>query len=278
MKNHMIAERPKHLRSPALTGYQPSRCSAEFVDGVRQCSGKLRGCMGKRFDLQADTELSATDNPSQYVWFVRSGVIRLQRYGYDGRRQLLSLTFAGEIAGYETQLRDGMSVAAATPCRVCRFEKREFDALLRDEPELRKDFFLQQQAQLDLLLWLTWSIGALRPDERFSAFLALLTRLMPYQPLPDGTGLLSIPLPRIDIADLLATTVETISRITHRMAEDGIIEIRDPLHFRILNMQRLIQFGQIERFIEGFHSPSAKMNRLNSLMGFLASRPDNACG
>ena len=263
-------------RRSVLGGHLPSPCSVGPDACPSQCGGKLRGCTGKRHDLPADAELMAGVDPNRHVWFVRSGILRLQRHGFHGRRQVLSLTFAGEIIGYETQLREGMSVVAATPCRVCKIEKREFDALLRAEPDLRKDFILQQQAQLDLLLWLTWSIGSLRPDERFAAFLALSTRLMPYQPLSDGTGILSILLPRLDIADLLSTTVETISRTSHRMAEDGIIQIRDPFHFRILDMKRLISLGQIGNFIEGFITPSTQNNRLNNLMGFIASQSDSA--
>lgn len=238
-----------------------------------RCAGKLHGCLGRRFDIEPDSEIISDDSPNRHVWFVRSGVLRLQRYGYNGRRQVLSLILPGETIGYESELRDGMSVEAATSCSVCRIDKREFDQMLDRDGDLRKDFLRQQQNQLDRLLWLTWSIGGLRPDERFSAFLALACRFMPFQAQPDGSSILSMQLSRPDIADLLSTTVETISRITHRLARTGIIEIVDPANFRILDMKKLCRLGRIGSDLEGFpKGPDPLNTRLNVLMGLVGDQ------
>lgn len=201
---------------------------------------------GQHVDLEADCEVISDRAPSRHVWLVKTGILRFQHYSYDGKRQILSLALPGEIVGYGREWREGMSLETATQGSLCRIDKRDYDRSLQSDYRLRTAFYIQQQDQLDRLRWLTWLIGALRPDERLSAFLAVSTRFMPCQPLPDGTAVLSMLLSRSDIADLLATSVESISRIVHKLDQAGVIEIKDPAHFRIVNLQGLTGLGKID--------------------------------
>jgi CRP-like cAMP-binding protein len=230
--------------------------------GIPMTCGDLR----HREDLPPDTEVISGGEADHDIWLVRSGILRLQRYSVDGRRQILSLFLPGEIVGYDNRLRDGVSVETVIPSGLCRLDRRKFDTLFASNRVLRTDLLRQQQDQLDRLRWLTWSIGALNPEERLSAFLALSSRFMPYDPLPDGTGILSMQLPRADIADLLATTVETISRMTHRLSEAGLIRIIDPAHFRLLDLERLTSRGRIEAIFNRMSRTSLKLHdRLKAL-------------
>lgn len=200
---------------------------------------------GRGQDVQADEEVIPQTGPGASVWFLKRGIVRMLRYGVDGRRQVLSLSFAGEFLGYEPNWREGLIVETATPCRLCRIARRDLDAAMQGNAALRAAYYRQQRDQLERLRLLTWSIAALRPDERLGGFLALATRFLPYQRLPDGTGVLSITVARADIADLLATTVESISRIMRRLAETGLVEIRDPAHLRLLDVDGLAELGRI---------------------------------
>ena len=226
----------------------PSACGTGNGLHCSLTLGKNRVCGDARHRevRAADSDVISGGARSRDVWLVRTGILRLQRHAYDGRRQILSLFFPGEIVGFEEEFRDGVTVETAIPSSLCRIDRRWFDRMVTENTSLRAELFRQKQEQLDRLYWLTWSLGALKPEERLCAFLALSSKFMPYQPLPDGTGILSVHLPRKDIADLLGTTVETISRIVHRLSSHRIIEIRDPAHFRILDMSRLIELGKIE--------------------------------
>lgn len=243
--------------------------------GVPMICGDAR----HRVERAPDSEVMSGSTTDKSVWFVRTGILRLQRYSYDGRRQILSLYLPGDFVGYERQLREGVSVETVTESGLCRIDRRRFDIMLGKNRTLRDDFFRQQQDQLDRLHWLTWSLGALGPEARLSAFLALSSRFMPYQWLPDGTGVLSMLLPRSDIADLLATTVESISRITHRLAETGVIEIKDASHFRILDLKKLRDLGQIDGTFDGLSNGIAeRRTRLSGLVGLTADSPRCFCG
>ena len=243
--------------------------------------GKTMVCGNARHrdDLEPDSEVISGGASSQNIWFIRSGILRLQRHAYDGRRQILSLFFPGEIVGFEGEFREGVTVETATQSGLCRIDRRWFDRMVDQNDVLRAELFRQKQDQLDRLHWLTWSLGALKPEERLCALLALSSKFMPYQPLPDGTGILSLHLARKDIADLLGTTVESISRIVHKLADTGIIEIRDPAHFRFLDLPGLIAKGKIDGHFDRMAFSLAR--RRGQLEGLITGGTENlicSCG
>jgi len=243
--------------------------------------GKTMTCGERRLreERGPDSEVIIGGVRSHDLWFIRSGILRVQRHTYDGRRQILSLFIPGEIVGFDGEFREGVSVETATQSSLCRIDRRWFDSMVDQNDILRAELFRQKQDQLDRLHWLTWALGALVAEERLCAFLALSTKFMPYQALPDGTGVLSVYLPRKDIADLLGTTVETISRIIHRLSDAGVIEIRDPAHFRFLDLSRLIALGRIEGVFDRMIVGIAKRRSL--LEGIIVPESDDAicfCG
>lgn len=243
--------------------------------------GKTMICGDERHreERGPDSEVILGGAASHDLWFIRSGILRVQRHAYDGRRQILSLFLPGEIVGFDGEFREGVSVETATQSGLCRIDRRRFEGLVDHNDALRAELFRQKQDQLDRLHWLTWALGALAPEERLCAFLALSSKFMPYQALPDGTGVLSVYLPRKDIADLLGTTVETICRIFHRLSDSGVIEIRDPAHLRFLDLSKLIALGRIEGVFDSMIVGFAKRRSL--LEGGVAPGADDAicyCG
>jgi CRP-like cAMP-binding protein len=225
--------------------------------------GKTMVCGDARHreDRGSDSEVISGRARSAHVWFIRSGLLRLQRHAYDGRRQILSLFLPGEIVGFDGEVREGTSVETATPSGLCRIDRNRFDRMVHQNDTLRAELLRQKQDQLDRLHWLTWSLGALAPEERLCGFLALASTCMPYQPQPDGSGVLSMRLPRKDVADLLGTTVESICRILHKLSREGVIEIRDPAHFRFLDRARLITLGQIDGLFDRIAGGLARRSR-----------------
>lgn len=238
----IIPQVPANIPGRIPVGDQHARKTAAIRFGAAMVCSEAR----QREDRAADCEVVSGMAGSKDVWFVRSGILRLQRHAYDGRRQILSLFLPGEIVGVEGEFREGVSVETATKSSLCRIERHKFNRMVDQNEVLRAELFRQKQDQLDRLHWLTWSLGALSAEERLCAFLALSSKFMPYRPLPDGTSMLSICLPRKDIADLLGTTVESISRIVHKLSDTGVIQIKDPVHFRVRDLNRLIQIGRID--------------------------------
>jgi CRP/FNR family transcriptional regulator len=169
--------------------------------------------------------------------------MRLQRYGADGRRRIIGIATPGEVIGARPLNRSGYSLEAATDVELCTFDRRSFERLVEGSPDLRRALLQQRVADLDRLRWLTWALGALRPEERIAALYGMAPDVMPTQAQPDGSAIVTVELSRADIADLLGTTPETISRVTHRLAAEGEIEIMGPRHVHIRNPRALAERG-----------------------------------
>ena len=175
--------------------------------------------------------------------FVISGYLRLQCHGRDGNRQILSLLCPGDLVGELPGRVARHTLEACTETRICRVADRAFLALMRSDPALRRLVSRLCVARRDQLRWLTWAVGALAAEERVCAMLFMALDHMPVTRLADGTLLLTLDLPRADMADLLGTSVETISRVTNRLAATGVIEIVNARQFHILDLTRLGRMG-----------------------------------
>lgn len=232
---------------------------------VRAQGKTLLSQLGRVQDYPANKVISDDETASGFTGALISGYLRLQRYGADGRRQILSLLTPGDIVSGPRGRSVCYTIETSTDARICRFNARLFDQLLDVNPELRRMVYRLQTAKLDQLRWLTWSLGALNVEERLCAFLAMATNHMPYDPLPGGGGVLTVDLPRHDIADLLGTTVESISRITNHLDETGVIRILNARQFEIPDLDRLVAMGCLQGTIEHIRFPSTLGLRALSL-------------
>jgi CRP/FNR family transcriptional regulator len=176
-----------------------------------------------------------------------SGLLRFERCNSQGRRQILNLILPGELVGWETDRASGYSIEAATEATVCRFDPALFDRLVAKDQSLRTEVYRQNVRQLDRLRWLTWAIGALAPEERVAAFLVSATDYMPLEPQAEGGPILTVLISRRDIADLLATTVESICRILKSLEREGLIVLRDPWTVQIPDLDALAERGGVPR-------------------------------
>ncbi|WP_295537016.1 Crp/Fnr family transcriptional regulator [uncultured Thioclava sp.] len=168
------------------------------------------------------------------------GYLRFQRNGLDGRRQIVGLVVPGDIVGERVCRRSDMSLEAATDATIYWFDRKVYDALLRSDPLLRRKHYLNSMAQVDRLRWLTLMIGALRPNERVATLLLSGKFFMPWRAQSHDRGVLTLALNRRDIADMLATTPETICRTLKAFEKEGLIEMIDPVQVRVLDRAGLV--------------------------------------
>lgn len=186
------------------------------------------------------------DGPS-VIGVILSGVMRFERCTLHGRRQVLNLVLPGELVGWEVKRGAGYTMETATPVTLCRFDTATFDRLLARDHALRQSIFRQNSNWLERLRWLTWAIGALTPEERLAAFLVSGTEFMPFQPDDSGGGILTVTLDRKDVADLHATTPESVCRILKGFERDGLILLETPRCIRINDLATLAEIGRVSR-------------------------------
>ena len=159
----------------------------------------------------------AADQPAHYVYEVALGAVRTVRGRGDGARIVRAFHLPGDIFGLEPGDTHLDTAEAVGETRVLQCERRRLDSLVRTDPA----------AATELWAWLLAAerrenqrlsvLGRTNATERVVAFLLDLgTRL-------NAPRQYRLPMSRADIADYLALTSETVSRVFTALRDDGAI-------------------------------------------------------
>lgn len=193
--------------------------------------------MGTTITFGRDDEVFGEGELADYVYLVVQGSVRNYKLLSDGRRQIASFALPGDVFGLDAVETYGFSAEAMQKSDIV-VAKRSVILLIA----LRDGAFATElwqasgkalaKAQSRLLL-----LGRKNARERVAAFL---------MEMAERTGddeTINLPMSRLDIADYLGLTIETVSRTISCMEHDATIalpkrrriEIGDTVALRRLN-------------------------------------------
>ncbi|MCE6967255.1 hypothetical protein [Cereibacter sphaeroides] len=98
---------------------------------------------------------------------IRYAMLRVQRFGGDGRRQIVNLLLTGAVVGTELDDRVGYAAEACTGVTLLQLRLPDFKAPLSRGGALPQAVIIAHSRRLERMRWLTLTIGALAPTERF---------------------------------------------------------------------------------------------------------------
>ncbi|MEQ1769526.1 MAG: helix-turn-helix domain-containing protein [Devosia sp.] len=175
-----------------------------------------------------DSIIYAQGEKSGQLYLVEFGAVRICRLTADGRRQINSFHFAGEVFGFEAddehasfaESVDGAGV------RILRPDGRDAVGVAQRILALALQGLTRLQEHLLLL-------GRMNADERMVSFLLdLLDR-------QDSDDLVLLPMQRCDIADYLGMTFETVSRVLRHLRDKGLIRVPSVDRIEVLDIEAL---------------------------------------
>ncbi|WP_415289401.1 helix-turn-helix domain-containing protein [Brevundimonas sp. S1H14] len=180
-------------------------------------------CASETVTAQPGQALFHEGDPNPFIFNVVDGAVKLYRLLPDGRRQITGFLFQGDFLGLGGRGASSFTAEALTPLNACRFRRSDFDQLLNALPALEHrlvalagDELMAAQEQIVLL-------GRKTARERLASF---LTRLAERQVQLGGPeGQVHLPMTRLDIADYLGLTIETVSRVFTQFKTSGLIQL-----------------------------------------------------
>ena len=166
----------------------------------------------------------AEGEPSYGIYCVKSGTVAIRKIDNTGNPVLVQLSYPGDTLGYRGLLlgeNRNSSAEALGPSKICFIDKQAVNTLLDKNPALGLQFLRRVTTDLDN------AYTKLVENATFSnrtKFLHLLLVLMNRhgRMTNDGSRVMQLPLSRRDMASMIGTRHETVSRIISRLEEDGI--------------------------------------------------------
>jgi CRP/FNR family transcriptional regulator, anaerobic regulatory protein len=164
------------------------------------------------------------------AYLIESGVVRLCRLMADGRRAILGFLFAGESLGLAVRAFHGYTAEAVTDVELRRLPLSQIHAAAADSPELGQRYLAIMSDELAAAQDRLLLLGRMTAMERIASFLLEVAR---------RTGArqrVALPMSRLDIADYLGLTLETVSRMLSKLKRDGVIGLPHPQIVELLHM------------------------------------------
>ena len=175
--------------------------------------------------------------PAEHFHVVIAGTAKLYRLLPDGRCQILGFECAGGLLGLAAADGYAFSAEAITPVRMCRISRQKLRKVPRDCREMEQRLLdiavgdlIKAQEQMLLL-------GRKTAVERVASFLLLQTACP--QPFGIKPPRIHLPMSRVDIADHLGVTIETISRSLAKLREQDVIAVPNVHEIVVLDRPQL---------------------------------------
>jgi len=173
------------------------------------------------------------------LYAVKKGALKTYTIDSQGREHVLGFHLAGELAGLDGihSGRNRCNAAALQTASVCALPFARLEQLIHDVPGLQTQVLRIMSRELSASATLATDHSA---EERLAGFLLSLSRR--YLRRGMSAAVLSLPMPRRDIASHLRLATETVSRLLARFQDDGIVAVRRR-EVTILDMAALHKLG-----------------------------------
>lgn len=174
----------------------------------------------------------AESTASEFVGTVHAGVLRMQKTFADGRQHVVGLLVEGDMFGRVFDGATEFSIEAATDAEICAFDRTPFEKLLMQAPDLDRSVLLNILNELDRARDWMLILSNHKISNRLAGFLILMcSRFAAVDHLVErrDAGIqVTVPISRTDLAHLLGTRPESLSRAFHWLQDQRDIAILEP--------------------------------------------------
>lgn len=184
-------------------------------------------------------------DPVSNFFKIRQGLVSVSRTLDDGRRQIVAVRAPGDCVGYlDTDGHYTFEGEALTDVEACSFDRRRFDGLVAENPDLAAALAAALSSALAQSAESMLVVGKLRSTERVAHFLGKMALL--HRDLHAKPGPFQLYMNRSEIADHLGLTIETVSRSMTKLKERAVIGLVESDEVIVLDHAKLREIGKID--------------------------------
>ena len=176
-----------------------------------------------------------------WLYQVASGVVRLTRLLSNGRRQVISFGFPGDIVGFPSAGDHHTDCDALVDTRLRPYRRKCLESSTCDAP-LHRALLQAALREISAMQDHFMRLGRKSAAEKVASFLNVMS-----ERVGDDMSVhtrFALPMSRSDIADFLGLTTETVSRTLTQLRKSKIIEIENIHTIVVLRPTALLGLSQ----------------------------------
>lgn len=176
--------------------------------------------------IKAGKPLFHEGDTAEYIYQIVEGVVRSSKLLANGRRQILSFGYPGDLVGMS---HDGVyhsECEAISEVKLRAIPKNAYNGSLPADPAIFGELLRYASNEIANMQEHFMMLGCKTATEKIASFLVALAERTGQQVENEICFLL--PMKRADIADFLGVTIETVSRTMTKLRKAGIINLPDP--------------------------------------------------
>jgi len=169
------------------------------------------------------------------VFEVADGMLRALRLLGDGRRIIVGFLRPGDLLGVSLKERYLYTVEAISPVQLRRFPRRRFEDEVARHSHLQQQLFSRLRDEMTAAQDQAVLLSRRSAEEKLANFFLMMRR----SENSKHTSVVDLPMTRLDIADYLGMTIETVSRTITKFATSGVIATPERRSITVLKMETL---------------------------------------
>jgi CRP/FNR family transcriptional regulator, anaerobic regulatory protein len=222
------------------------RCKPLFVPMTEDELAFMRHFKSGEKEVPTGTEILSQGKPSEFLQTVLSGIGVRSVMMEDGRRQVISFVFPGDLIGLHSGLmgESRHSVTAVTDMVLCNFTRKRVWELFTSQPERAYDLTWIAAVEEHFLGETVATLGQRTATERVAWSLVRIWRRLVALGMESG-GSVPFPFRQHDLADALGLSLVHTSRTIVTLRRAGLAEIRGR-RLWLYDHARLSQVAQLD--------------------------------
>lgn len=191
------------------------------------------------------------EDPVRQVYNVSSGALALERLASNGAKQIMAFCYAGDFIGIASGRSYSVSARGLKPLTACQWQETDLQSLYAPYPKLETRVHEITSRVVEAIMDQLFVLGRKKATEKIAWFLLFIeTRQANASGQVERLDMHSfrmppfrMPMTRVDIADYLGLTVETVSRAFTQLKTKGLIDITDKWTITIKDRAALTALG-----------------------------------
>jgi CRP/FNR family transcriptional regulator len=184
--------------------------------------------LGWTLRLKPGQSLFHEGDPANRVFTLTRGTLKLYKLLPDGRRQITGFMFPGDFLGIAIDEEHAFTAEALEDSQLCWYPRSRFDEFVEANPVVERELYRVAAHELAAAQRQMVLLGRKTAEEKVASFFVAL--LEGAEKLSGRTETMAeLPMSRVDIADYLGLTKETVSRVLALLKNKRVVRL-DALH------------------------------------------------